>query len=111
MEIEAAPISFAVGDEKRQLAGLAGSASLKSDLLTVSVVNPHASLPAEAALSIEGAALRNATVSVLTHADLTAHNTFESPQTLRPIESERKASDRHTFPPASVTVIRGRLSS
>jgi alpha-N-arabinofuranosidase len=108
---DAPPVSFAVGDEKRQLPGLAGSASLKADLLTLSVVNPHASLPTEAAIDIQGGSLRNVTISVLTHADLTAHNTFESPQTLRPQTQAAELQDRHVFPPASVSVIRGRLSS
>ncbi|HEY2584519.1 MAG TPA: alpha-L-arabinofuranosidase C-terminal domain-containing protein, partial [Tepidisphaeraceae bacterium] len=108
---EAPPIAFAAGDEKRQMAGLAGSASLKSDLLTLSVVNPNATLPAEAELDLGGATLQDAMVSVLTHADLTAHNTFESPQTLRPTVGPFEAGDRHVFAPASVTVIRGRLNS
>jgi alpha-N-arabinofuranosidase len=111
MDIDSSPISFAAGEEKRQLAGLAGSASLKSDLLTLSVVNPHASLPVEASLRFEGGTLRDATVSVVTHADLTAHNTFESPQVLRPTTSSWEPADRFVFAPASVTVIRGRLGN
>jgi len=104
------PVSFAVGEQKRQLPGLAGSASVKADLLTLSVVNPHATLPAEAQLDLRGADLREATISVLTHPELTAHNTFESPQTLRPQTQPWEPADRHTFPAASVTVFRGRLS-
>ncbi|HXE54734.1 MAG TPA: alpha-L-arabinofuranosidase C-terminal domain-containing protein [Tepidisphaeraceae bacterium] len=106
---EAPTISFAAGDEKRQLPGLIGSASLKSDLLTLSVVNPHASLPTEAALDFGGHSLRETMISVLTHADLTAHNTFDAPDTLRPQHHPWEATDRHLFAPASVTVIRGRL--
>ena len=108
---DAPPISFAAGDEKRRLPGLAGSASLKADLLTLSVVNPHATLPVEAAIDLHGSRLREATISVLTHQDLTAHNTFESPQTLRPQTQAWESTDAHVFPPASVTVIRGRLAS
>ena len=109
-EITAPTIFFASGDQKRQLPGLAGSASLKSDLLTLSVVNPHASLPIEAELDLGGARLQGAAVSVLTHEDLTAHNTFESRQNLWPRTSAWEHSDRQSFPPASVTVIRGRLA-
>jgi len=106
---DAPAFSFAVGDEKRQLPGLAGSASLKSDLLTLSVVNPHATLPVDAALDLQGARLHRATISVLTSPELTAHNTFESPDTLRPQTQNWEQSDRQLFPPASVTVIRGRI--
>ena len=106
---DAPSISFAVGDEKRRLPGLAGSASLKADLVTLSVVNPHASLPVEAAIEFIGGGLREAAIAVLTHSDLTAHNTFESPQTIRPQSQVWEPADRHVFPPASVTVIRGRL--
>jgi alpha-N-arabinofuranosidase len=108
---ESPPISFAIGDEKRQLSSLSGSASLKGDLLTLSVVNPHASLPAEAAIELQGGTVREVMVSLLTHSDLTAHNTFEAPQTLRPQTQAIELKDRHIFPPASVTVIKGRLTS
>lgn len=106
---EAPPISFAAGDEKRRIAGLSGSASLKGDLLTLSVVNPHASLPLEATLDFQGGAPGEATVSVLTHSDLAAHNTFENPGQLRPVSGAWEIRDRHVFPPASVTVIRARV--
>jgi alpha-N-arabinofuranosidase len=108
---EAPSISFAVGDERRELSSLSGSASLKGDLLTVSVVNPHATLPAEAAIELQGGIVREVMISVLAHSDLTAHNTFEAPQILRPQSQAIELKDRHVFPPASVTVIQGRLGS
>jgi len=108
-EIEAPTITFAIGAEQRQLSSLTGSASLKADLLTLSIVNTHANLPAEAVIDLQSASLSQASVSVLTHSELTAHNTFESPQTVRPRTQSWEFADRHLFPPASVTVIRGRL--
>jgi len=108
-KFEAAPISFAVGEEKRELPGLIGSASVKAGLLTLSVVNPHGSLATEATLDFGGAELSEATVATLTHSELTAHNTFEAPQNVRPIHSAWTPTDRYVFPPASVTVIRARL--
>ena len=108
---EAPAISFAAGDEKRQMVGLSGSASLKGDLLTLSVVNAHASLPAEATLDLQGSRLSEATLSTLTHSHLNAHNTFEQPNALRPSSGTWEPTERHVFPPASVTVIRGRLGS
>jgi alpha-N-arabinofuranosidase len=109
-EIEADPIHFAVGDEKRTLPGLAGSASIKTGLLTLSVVNPHATLSVEASLDFGGAALNDATVSVLAHTDLAAHNTFDSPATLRPQVIPWTPASRFTFAPASVTVLRARTA-
>ena len=108
---DAPAVSFAVDDQTRQLPGLAGSASVKADLLTLSVVNSHDSLPIEVQIDLSGAELREATISVLTHPDLTAHNTFDAPQTLRPQTQPWEPADRHTFPAASVTVIRGRLGA
>ena len=43
---------------------------------------------------------------MLTHEDLTAHNTFDDPAALRPEPVGAEANDgewRHAFPPASVT--------
>jgi alpha-N-arabinofuranosidase len=107
---DAPAVAFAAGEEKRQLVGLAGSASLKSDLLTISVVNPHATLPIEATLDFQGATLDRATISALTHSELTAHNTFDSPQILKPTTQPWEQTSVHVFPPASVTVFTGRLT-
>jgi alpha-N-arabinofuranosidase len=106
---EAPEISFVAAEHKRKLPGLAGSASVKTDLLTLSVVNLHATLPVPAVIDLGGGRLRDATVSVLTHADLAAHNTFEFPETIKPQTAAWESNGQHVFPPASVTVIRGRL--
>jgi alpha-N-arabinofuranosidase len=106
---EAPEISFVAGEQKRQVPGLAGSASVKTDLLTLSVVNLHATLPVPAVIDLGCGRLRDATVSVLSHADLAAHNTFEFPETIKPQTAAWESNGQHVFPPASVTVIRGRL--
>jgi alpha-N-arabinofuranosidase len=106
---EAPEIRFAVGEEKRQLPGLAGSASIKTDLLTLSVVNPHASLPVQAKIDLAGGRLGDATISMLTHTDLAARNTFEFPDAVKPQTGPWESPGEHLFPPASITVIRGRL--
>ena len=111
-DFEAPPVNFAVGEERRTLAGLSGSASVSGDVLTVSVVNPHATLPLEAAIDLGGAsAPRAATVRVLTHDDLTAHNKFDEPETLVPRERAIDVSGEWVYicPPASVSVIQTRL--
>lgn len=109
IRFEAPPIAFAAGDEKRELPALSGSASIKGDLVTLSLVNRHATLPVEATLDLDGRTLTDATASVLTHHELTAHNTFDQPNILRPISQPWEPSDKYLFPPASVTVIRARV--
>ena len=106
---EAQPVTFALGNEKRQMPGLIGSASTRAGVLTLSVVNPHESLPAEAQIDLRGFAARSATVAELSDDDLTAHNTFENPDALTPESQDLEPDDaqwRHVFAPASVTVIR-----
>jgi alpha-N-arabinofuranosidase len=112
--IEFPAVSFAIGSERRQIPGLLGSASVRDRVLTLSVVNPHATLPAEVAIDLVAAtSVRDAEVSVLTHDDLTAHNTFDEPDNLVPTTRRLDgltAGARHVFPPASVTVLRGPLA-
>lgn len=108
-EFESPTISFAAGDEKKQLPALAGSASLKSDLLTLSVVNAHATLPADGVLNLDDRPLRDVTITTLTHNELSVHNTFDAPDVLIPSTQSIPLADRYVFPPASVTVIRGRV--
>jgi alpha-N-arabinofuranosidase len=109
---DAPAIAFAVGEERRRVVGLSGSASLKGDVLTLTVVNPHASFPQEAEVRFaNGAMIADATNMVVTHEDLAAHNTFED---ARNVEVQRIATKiaetgRHLFPPRSVTAIRARL--
>lgn len=114
LHIDTQPISFAVGQERRQLSGLLGSASIRGDRLLLTIVNPHASLPIEADLGIaSGAQVVEAARTVLTHEDLTAHNTFDQPDTVSPssVESLDPAGvARHVFAPRSITALRLRLS-
>ena len=101
-EAESIPVGNA------SLFGLAGSASLKDDRLFITVVNPHADMPIEATLSLCDGRIKSASASVLTHSDIHAHNTFESPDTLAPIDVSISADGsvfNYTFPSASVTAI------
>ena len=79
--------------------------------LTLSVTNAHARLPAEVTIDLRGRAAQDVSISVLADEDIHAHNTFEEPQRLLPRpETTTHALQTHTFPPASVTVIKARLS-
>ncbi|HZN65250.1 MAG TPA: alpha-L-arabinofuranosidase C-terminal domain-containing protein [Tepidisphaeraceae bacterium] len=113
-EFDAPPVRFAAGEQRGELAGLSGSASVRDGLLTLSVVNPHATLPAECSIDLRGRAVGDVEVATLTHDDIAAHNTFDSPDVLRPtsrrVESPGAALT-HLLPSASVTVFRTRLVS
>ena len=115
VDFDAEPISFAGSDGvTQQLFGLSGSASLRQAVLTLSVVNPHATQAIEATVELRGGAYSGASVTVLTDTDIHAHNTFDAPAALQPRTTSLELSGnewRHVFPPASVTVLRARLAS
>jgi len=93
--------------------GLKGSASVRDKELTLTVVNPHVSSARESEIVLCGAALKSGKSTVLTNADIHAHNTFEQRQVVVP---QTKALEigggglRYTFPPASVTKLALTLS-
>jgi alpha-L-arabinofuranosidase len=84
-------------------------------VLTLSVVNPSANLPVDAAIDLRVASCSEASVAVLAGGEITALNSFEEPKTVAPktrsIDAPPRTGWRHTFAPASVTVIRARLRS
>jgi alpha-N-arabinofuranosidase len=95
--------------EARSMPTLSASASLGPNReLTLSVVNAHATLPASATIELRAAQPATAQIFELAHDDLAAHNTFDQPDELRPRSQmiDLPASLRHTFAPASLTVIR-----
>ena len=111
LSIEAPPLPVAHGDQRASLPGLTGSASVKNGLLTLSLVNPHASLPLDVSIRIVDASPRVAQVAVLAHADLAAHNSFDDPDNLRPRDEEIAVAGNdwvYTCPPASVNVLQVR---
>jgi alpha-N-arabinofuranosidase len=108
-EFESATTSFVVGEEKRTMPALAGSASIKGKALTLTVTNVHARLPVEASIEVRGRAIGQMEATVLTSDDLHAHNTFDAPDVLRPA-SAATSGGTATFPPASVTRLQMRLT-
>jgi len=106
---EAEEIAFRAGEEEQRLFGLDGSASVKENMLTLSVVNPHVDQPVEATIELRGGRGLRSSATVLSHTDIHAHNTFDAPEALKPQTTwfDLSGSEwRHTFPPASVTVLR-----
>jgi alpha-N-arabinofuranosidase len=113
VEIGTDLISFAAEGEKHQLPALNASASISGDALTLSVTNADARRPAQALIQVEGHVLHGAEVdqTVLTADDIHAHNTFDGPEQVTPIDECLEIRDdwHHDFPPASVTVFRFRI--
>ena len=108
VSLEAESISFKAQNDDQSLRGLTGSASLKENSLFLTVVNPHADVPMEANILLRGGEAMSASASVLAHDDIHAHNTFESPDAVVPIEGPLSiggSTFHHTFPPASVTAL------
>ncbi|HEU4390829.1 MAG TPA: alpha-L-arabinofuranosidase C-terminal domain-containing protein [Blastocatellia bacterium] len=90
--------------------GLQGSASLDDKVLILTVVNPHASEPRETEIVVRGARIQSGQVTTLTSSDIHAHNSFENPRGLEPIEQPLEVRSGgglvHRFAPASVTRLR-----
>jgi len=91
----------------KSLAGLSGSASVKGNALTLTVVNLHLTQPVTTEIAVRGASIASAKGTVLAEKDVHAHNDFAHPDAVRPRSAGalNPAGGRltHSFPPASVT--------
>ena len=107
LSIECGDIAFADRDEKRKLPAVSGSASIGEDgRLTISLVNAHATLPAEVAIDVRGRSLGECEVRTIAHEDITAHNTFDEPDVVQPTRSRVTLTEgRQSLPPASVSLL------
>jgi len=91
--------------EVEGLPGIAGSASMRENLITLTVTNLHAADSVEAEISIKGAQVQEARQTILSHDDIHANNTFEHPEEVVPKTSEvslQGNSFKFAFPPASI---------
>jgi alpha-N-arabinofuranosidase len=88
--------------------GLHGSASVRDKQLTITAVNPSTSEPRLAEIALRGATVKDATMNLLTNADMHAHNTFEQPNAVVP-QTKPLTTNGGTFviefPPASVAAL------
>jgi len=66
-----------------KMPGLSGSASLKDGRLTVTMTNPSLDSPLTARIKLADGNAAEARGSVLTHADMTARNTFDRPDEVK----------------------------
>jgi len=100
---ESETIDCTVNGKTEQLPLLAGSASVKGGVLTVTLVNSHATEGKEIALALYGATLpQTAKVATIRHNSIHAHNTFEESEAVMPNYSTANGHGL-TLPPASVT--------
>jgi alpha-N-arabinofuranosidase len=91
-----------------ELAGLSGSASLHGKQLVLTVVNPHIDRPVTAEITVRGTSITAGEGTVLTNADIHAHNDFDHPNTVTTAPTAININGStlaHTFPPASVTAL------
>jgi alpha-L-arabinofuranosidase len=84
---------------------LRGSASLREKELTLTTVNSHISESRETELLVRGGTVESVNVTVLTNADIHAHNTPAEPNAVVPKDQSmaKGTISRFVFPPASVT--------
>lgn len=105
-EFAAPELHYSRDGQDAKLWGLRGSASRKSNVLTLTAVNPSTDTPRETAITIRGGKPGNVRVTVLANADLHAHNALDQPNTVATREATASVhgnSVTFTFPPASVS--------
>ena len=110
-----AQIEGIVGGKPEPLPTLSGSASVKGNVLTLTIVNAHAADAQTAEIRLSGGTLPASAKSVSLHypqGQLTAHNDFDAPNIVTlSAESEVTGNAGHyEFAPASVTRLTFALS-
>jgi alpha-N-arabinofuranosidase len=104
--VEAPDVKFRAGGDEEVIFRLAGSASLAGPKdATLTLVHTHATEPAEVVIRLRGRAADQVRLTVLTHSELNAHNTFEQPDQVLPRTAAldvRGPELKCTLPPASV---------
>lgn len=110
--MQAPDVAFRADGRERKLFRVSGAASIKDRQLTLTLVHTHHREPAEIVLRLRDGKAEGVRLTVLTHAELNAHNTFAHPDVVKPKETEGKErgeSIKVVLPPASVTRLDVRL--
>jgi alpha-L-arabinofuranosidase len=93
--------------------GLRGSASVRDKNLTITAVNPSTSDPRLAEIALRGAAVKEASMRLLSNADIHAHNTFDQQDAVVPVTKALSVNGESIvleFPPASVVALNIQLN-
>ena len=106
-EFSAPTIAWTDAQKKpRTFWGLAGSASVRERTLTLTVTNPHLTEARETEIAVRGGTVRSVRATTLAASDVHAHNTFERPDAVTPVEKDVPVPAGalvYAFPAASVT--------
>ena len=108
IEIASPLTKYKVGNDERTFPSLLGSASVNGKTLHISVVNTNVHESIEASINIGSAKVTGGKETILTAKDIHAHNTFDKPNEVVPTSKPLAVSGgsfKHTFPPASVTML------
>ncbi|MBL8234528.1 MAG: hypothetical protein JNL98_38880 [Bryobacterales bacterium] len=108
-EFSAPKLSYRYEGNARQMARLAGSASVQGDRIVVTAVNLSLTEALPARIHLHGVtSAREARATVLAAPDIHAHNKFANPDAVKPRTESAQASGREiriTLPPMSVVKI------
>jgi alpha-L-arabinofuranosidase len=105
-EFSAPEVHYMRDDHPARFWGLKGSASRKDRVVTLTIVNPDLSKTVDTQIALRGATAANATGTVLAASDMHAHNTFDQPNAVGPVNLAVEVSGNLlnvSIPPASVT--------
>ena len=100
-------------DGTAKMAGLSGSASFQDKQVHLTLTNPSLDSAVTARVRITGGVATEARGTVLTHAEMTARNTFERPDEVKPAPlaaNVRSGAVEVTVPKQSVVALRIRVS-
>jgi alpha-N-arabinofuranosidase len=94
----AAKVPAVIDTELRPVPGqpslpeVSGSASIRGKVLTLTLVHTRHDSQTERTIRLRGASAKSVLATVLTHAELNAHNTFDAPHTVEPRSEALTAS-------------------
>ena len=78
-DIETTTVRFTTGDAAKEMPLVAGSATVNGSLVQLSLVNSHATDPAEVTIDLDGPRPRFVTQRTISANAITAHNTCDDP--------------------------------
>ncbi len=105
-EVMSSRLNYTRNGKPATMRGLNGSASLRDKTLTLTVTNPDFQNAQETEIALRGATVKQAQVTMLTHKDIHAHNSFDNPRVIEPQAGKATISGNTvhcSFAPASVT--------
>jgi alpha-N-arabinofuranosidase len=104
--VDAPEVTFRAGGREQRIFRVAGSASLAgSKDVTLTLVHTHATEPLKFMIRVPGGAADLVRHTVLTHAELNAHNTFQQPKNVVPKTNDLNSHGRDftcVLPAASI---------